>query len=1098
MAAGKVKAIEKTQKSSEPSSPTHAFARQSSVGMSPGGLDATSVPQMVGNLAVQQLFRSGAIQAKLAISQPGDPDEKEADHVAQQVVSMPAPSSEVKGLSSVQRQTLENVEVVRTKPLVTTITSLVQRLSSNTSRSVQPGEAFEAGLGTGGRPLPADARAFMEPRFGADFSGVRLHADANAAQMNRAIGAQAFTHGPHIYLGEGRSDIGSAGGKQLLAHELTHVVQQGTSGTLVQRDTGPAGMTSPTAPASVVAPPLAVGKFEDFRKRVSSPLGGAHAGKKVGTWGKLISSDLTTMSRDSRNSVTLEEASAWARSLGKPACILKEPVYLTEQDKNDPTDAFVVYTMSVDSVWSFTAQNTKLSGGAVTSSIKGLASVPVLQFITEDGVVVAPEVGKDGQANYGTLMTQQDKPPGADPFSGPVQALGPGLAGLRSGNAEKDKVAFLRYFNLALRDTAQTVIATSETNAISKRDELGAKGVAEEEWKRIDEALPELIKLNDQIARISGPTGEIARTASQERIEQLADELDRLNEKRNLQLNRYPLLSQFNEEDLRSFQAMDRAERTKKLQGAATNVLADINKTRDNIRGGAVDVWELGPLVEATLQGLQVKDADFRGWALAKAKFAKNVSIAFDMALGVIQLGLGLAATALTGGTAAVAFAAGALTVGVVSASKQTADYFRDKAAANTDIDKRKALNPQDLDGQWAWIAVAWIGLAGDVSVVMEACAAASKGGLTLEQAAQRVGEKVKRAPGDFMRLVERLKDPLTAERARAALMLAVKADLRKSLEGVKVTVLSDKDFVARFASSKGQAVTLVTQDAKGATLIEVVVKSTASERAIADEAIHLEQSLDPELARKMARATAAEVGWEKLALRDQLSAYADKLEIEADACRRQLKDMHSEDLSRHEVDAVLKDLESRSKDVKAALAETTPEAMAKRVPWFDPQQPPFLFAKARLPRSDGVWSDPSRPGESLWYSNLPEVKAITGGRGIPFRGGYPVFKEWQHATVVPEAVGAKMADCDRQWARQIERHSNQSDYPDFFRIGERELPRGEYNLKAIERWRTKNLFTWHHHQGEGNLMLLLPRGLHGNVPHTGRMAIARGTHIPE
>ncbi len=74
----------------------------------------------------------------------------------------------------------------------------------------------------GGSPLPDDVRSFMEPRFGADFSQVRVHTDSQAVQMNQAVGAQAFTHGSDIYFGAGKSPAVS----DLTAHELTHVVQQ--------------------------------------------------------------------------------------------------------------------------------------------------------------------------------------------------------------------------------------------------------------------------------------------------------------------------------------------------------------------------------------------------------------------------------------------------------------------------------------------------------------------------------------------------------------------------------------------------------------------------------------------------------------------------------------------------------------------------------------------------------------------------------------------------------------------------------------------------------------------------------------------------------
>ena len=148
-------------------------------------------------------------------------------------MSMPALPSAVTGQPSVQRQTPDEDEVAQTKPLAATITPLVQRAPSDPLGSFEPGADFEAQLSTSsGSPLPASSRAFMEPRFGADFSGVRLHTGSEAAQLNRAVSAQAFTHGRDIYLGEGKNNLESSAGKRLLAHELTHTIQQGAAGTL--------------------------------------------------------------------------------------------------------------------------------------------------------------------------------------------------------------------------------------------------------------------------------------------------------------------------------------------------------------------------------------------------------------------------------------------------------------------------------------------------------------------------------------------------------------------------------------------------------------------------------------------------------------------------------------------------------------------------------------------------------------------------------------------------------------------------------------------------------------------------------------------------
>jgi hypothetical protein len=137
----------------------------------------------------------------------------------------------------VQRQG-EEEEELQTKPLAKGVQRVeeeeelqmkpeVQRASSGAGFEVE-GE-FEQQLATsrgGGSSLPAEVRSFMEPRFGADFSSVRIHTGSQSAQLNRSVSAQAFTQGQDIYLGEGKEDVESAQGKQLLAHELTHVVQQ--------------------------------------------------------------------------------------------------------------------------------------------------------------------------------------------------------------------------------------------------------------------------------------------------------------------------------------------------------------------------------------------------------------------------------------------------------------------------------------------------------------------------------------------------------------------------------------------------------------------------------------------------------------------------------------------------------------------------------------------------------------------------------------------------------------------------------------------------------------------------------------------------------
>ncbi|MEM9543286.1 MAG: DUF4157 domain-containing protein [Cyanobacteria bacterium P01_E01_bin.42] len=158
------------------------------------------------------------IQAKLSIGAPGDKYEQEADRVARKVIEMDAPAPQ----DSVQRQT--EVEEDEVKPKI-------QAKGQATNATADFESSLSRGQG-GGSPLGNETQDFMESRFGTDFGGVRVHTDSNAVQMNKDIGAQAFTHGQDIYFNSGKYNPGSSSGKELLAHELTHTVQQ--SGGSVQ------------------------------------------------------------------------------------------------------------------------------------------------------------------------------------------------------------------------------------------------------------------------------------------------------------------------------------------------------------------------------------------------------------------------------------------------------------------------------------------------------------------------------------------------------------------------------------------------------------------------------------------------------------------------------------------------------------------------------------------------------------------------------------------------------------------------------------------------------------------------------------------------
>lgn len=107
-----------------------------------------------------------------------------------------------------------------------------QGLQMSASGDANPNENLESNINSskgGGSPLPENTKTEMESGFGANFSNVRVHNDTNAVQMNKQLGSQAFATGNDIYFNEGKFNPSSKSGKHLLAHELTHTVQQGAS-----------------------------------------------------------------------------------------------------------------------------------------------------------------------------------------------------------------------------------------------------------------------------------------------------------------------------------------------------------------------------------------------------------------------------------------------------------------------------------------------------------------------------------------------------------------------------------------------------------------------------------------------------------------------------------------------------------------------------------------------------------------------------------------------------------------------------------------------------------------------------------------------------
>jgi hypothetical protein len=161
------------------------------------------------------------IQPKLTISTPGDASEQEADRVAGQVLRQKIPEGE------------ENQRIRDSGKTV----------AASGKGELDVNEGLEDRLNRskhGGSSIPQELQAFFEPRMQFDFGKVRIHTDSEAAQINQELGARAFTHGSDIYFGAGQYNPRSNEGKGLLAHELTHVMQQMGCNLRINRNNQPA------------------------------------------------------------------------------------------------------------------------------------------------------------------------------------------------------------------------------------------------------------------------------------------------------------------------------------------------------------------------------------------------------------------------------------------------------------------------------------------------------------------------------------------------------------------------------------------------------------------------------------------------------------------------------------------------------------------------------------------------------------------------------------------------------------------------------------------------------------------------------------------
>jgi Domain of unknown function (DUF4157) len=247
--------------------------------------DILQLQKTVGNGALGKMLGPAKVQVRPA----GDAFEQEASRTAAAVMSgpqgTPAASPSLKlSTQGVSRQT---------EP-------------TNPARGFKPSQDFEQSLSLnqGGNRLPETVRAEFEPKFGADFGAVRIHSNSMADALNRKVSAKAFTHGQDIYFRGGQYEPKSNKGKALLAHELTHTIQQKSS-TAIQRNSSEEDPAASTAsggggPVAEVPSRLSPGKTLKPGEGVIGAISKEAGGTGGHAW---VSTEYVTSGGEKKNAV---------------------------------------------------------------------------------------------------------------------------------------------------------------------------------------------------------------------------------------------------------------------------------------------------------------------------------------------------------------------------------------------------------------------------------------------------------------------------------------------------------------------------------------------------------------------------------------------------------------------------------------------------------------------------------------------------------------------------------------------------------------------------------------------------------------------------
>jgi len=636
-----------------------------------------------------------------------------------------------------------------------------------------------------GRPLDAHSRAFFEPRFGRDFSHVRVHTDATAASSARTINAHAFTAGSNIFFAAGRYNPGTDSGLRLIAHELTHTIQ---------KSVGPQGGENPpaasahrfgseTAEFAVAQAPQQPIELEQRSpaEKLNREEGGADA------------------SAPPPQSSTADPSAAMDAGVpGSPA--QAPPVHAEFEEIQLTTDA--------------EEMKRRLEGYVEDHGLESLQAIGP-QFETDLNrrrFENSPEYLSDVsgipdwiETNRRTLALIEEAAPA---FRAAHQQV------------VQESNEFLAVFDVQAHVTLSQMLSASEERILSERERYGLTRTVTEHTRRqrgmygepatvIEQEAHYSMGDNEGTRGMAAAAGRLAekvrairslmdqRNATQSYTaseyvseEQLAREMaayregdERVqhavreyNTMRNAAENDYPILAAYTPLDTTGTyyvdQTIDRlstvaagstSRAAESLYDETAERLANIGQVYEAVVAGDLSVWKLPAVVSLTAQNMNALPPLMQARLVSdKVDQVQSAGEILHTALAVLAIALGALAAIPTGGSSlaagvAVAAGIGSAALGIGMAAEHIQQYAIEAAANGTDFDKARAIS--QVEPSLFWLAVDIVGALGGAAADIHAAAAAFRSlSTTLREAAQlrqlaQQGERVAEADAKMAQL---------------------------------------------------------------------------------------------------------------------------------------------------------------------------------------------------------------------------------------------------------------------------------------------------------------------------------------------------------